>query len=254
MYRKNRMLRDLLIRFGKKPLILTLALVMTISGAVSGSLAWLTAETAPIKNVFTVGDIRIDLEEDNVDDGSDKENSYEMSLNGVIDKNPVVTVYAGSKDCWLYVKIDESDNFDTFLRYSMANGWTALEGVEGVYYRKVDESEKDQQFHVLLDDKVYVKDTVTKEMLDELAKSGEYPTMIITAYAVQRDGEIAEIASAEKAWPLIAPKAAEISAAAVAATTEPTPAPTVNAPATYAERQAQQKEEGWMAFAKQPEA
>lgn len=265
MYRKNRMWRDLVIRFGKKPLILTLALVITISGAVSGSLAWLTAATDVLTNTFTIGNIKIDLTETPDGDDDDQNNSYEMTLGQPIDKDPKVTVYENSKDCWLYIKIQVSDNFDDFLTYEIAEGWTKLSGEEGVYYREVDESKSAQSFYVLKDNKVHVKsgEDITNEMLDEISASNNYPYMKLKAFAVQRDKSIDKIDNAVDAWALIpaeekvlvstsASSAAATPAAVVpAAAEESTTAKTVlsNTPQSYAERKAQQAEEGWLAFA-----
>lgn len=216
MYRKNRLWRDLL-RHSRKTLILVAAMVIAMSGAIGGTLAWLIDSTAPIKNTFTVGDINISLQEDNVDGGSDKNNSYEMTPGKDITKNPTVTVYAGSKDSWLFVKIAESGNFHQFLSYKVADGWTALPGESGVYYREVNrDTENNQIFHVLKNDTVSVHSSVTKEMLSGLLDSGNYPTMTLTAYAVQRDASIAAIDSAEKAWAIAAAQPAAMEAAAEA--------------------------------------
>lgn len=259
MYRKNRMWRDLVIRFGKKPLILTLALVITITGAVSGSLAWLTATTNVITNTFTIGNIDIDLWETDADgDGDDENNSYEMEIGKDIAKNPTVTVKAGSKACWVFVKIEKSANFDSFLTYGIAEGWEDDLG-GGVYYRKVEESSKAQDFPVLLGNKVHVKDTVTKEMLDEISANDNYPYMKIKAYAVQFDGEITELSSAANAWALIPAEEKQLSTATTgsgSSSVADVPAvETANVensassePQNYAERKAQQEEAGRLAF------
>ena len=112
-------------------------------------------------------------------------------------KDPKVTVLANSVDCWLFVKLEESDNLDEFLDYSIAQGWTRLQ--EGVYYREVAQSSVDREFSVILDDTVTVLPMVTKQMLNDLDAdpgSPEYPTLTVTAYAVQKSG----FATAEAAW------------------------------------------------------
>lgn len=251
MYRRDRMWRDLLIRFGRKPLILTLALVITISGTLGGSLAWLTATTKTLTNTFTIGDINIDLKEDNVDAGSDTENSYEMEVGGDIDKNPTVTVYKNSKNCWLYVKIEESANFNKFLTYEIDDSWTPLSGESGVYYRRVDESATDDQiFRVLKNDTVHVLDNITSDMLDQLDPS-TYPYMKIKAFAVQRDEQKEPISTAEKAWALIPAEEKNLSAANEGSSPTNSAAPSVqntDAPQNYAQRMQQQQQDGWMAF------
>ena len=95
------------------------------------------------------------------------------------------------------MKIEKSANLDDFISFNVANGWTALEGEDGVYYREVAAVTADTSFDVLADNKVTVKTTVTKQMLDGLTKN-TYPTLTFTAYAVQKDN----ISTAAAAWDL----------------------------------------------------
>ena len=163
----------------KKSLALVLALAMIVVCVVGGTLAWLTATTPEVKNTFTAGDINITLAETTGQ-------SYKMIPGYTIDKNPKVTVLAGSEKCYLFVKVAESDNFDTFMTCTIATGWTALDDVDGVYYRIVDASATNQEFGVLKDDQVIVKDNVTKADMDGLkANVATQPTLTFTAYACQ---------------------------------------------------------------------
>ncbi|MGN1334479.1 MAG: SipW-dependent-type signal peptide-containing protein [Anaerovoracaceae bacterium] len=177
----------------KKTLTVALAVVLVLCCAVGATLAWLTDTTDPVTNTFTVGDINIDLTETT--------NNYKMVPGNTIAKDPTVTVEAGSEACWLFVKVEESANFGSFLAYSIADGWTALEGQTGVYYREVAAPATDQEFAVLKDNQVTVKNTVTKEMLT--AENFAYPTLTFTAYAVQKDN----VATAADAWEKLFPSA-----------------------------------------------
>lgn len=170
----------------KKTLALVLALTLLVAGVVGGTLAWLTDQTAEVKNTFTVGDINIGLTETTAD--------YKMVPGNTIAKDPTVTVKANSEACWLFVQVTKSGNLDTFITYAIADGWTALPGVDGVYYRKVPASAADQTFSVLADDAVTVKSDVTRTML-ETAKA-DAPTLTFQAYAIQRD----HFATADAAW------------------------------------------------------
>lgn len=170
----------------KKTLALVLALTLLVAGVVGGTLAWLTDRTAEVKNTFTVGDINIDLTETNRD--------YKMVPGNKLDKDPTVTVKANSEACWLFVKVTESENLDTFITYAIAEGWTALSDVDGVYYREVPASAADQTFSVLAGDAVTVKSDVTRTML-ETAKT-DAPTLTFQAYAIQKD----HFATADAAW------------------------------------------------------
>lgn len=175
----------------KKTLALVLALTLLVAGVVGGTLAWLTDQTAEVKNTFTVGDINIGLTETTAD--------YKMVPGNTIAKDPTVTVKANSEACWLFVQVTESTDLKDFITYAIAEGWTALPGVDGVYYREVPASNADQTFSVLKGDAVTVNSDVTKEMLT--AKDFANPTLTFKAYAVQKDN----VASASDAWAKVNP-------------------------------------------------
>lgn len=175
----------------KKTLALVLALTLLVAGVVGSTLAWLTDQTAEVKNTFTVGDINIGLTETTTD--------YKMVPGNTIAKDPTVTVKANSEACWLFVKVTESTDLKDFITYAIAEGWTALPGVDGVCYREVPASAADQPFSVLKGDAVTVNSDVTKEMLT--AKDFANPTLTFKAYAVQKDN----VASASDAWAKVNP-------------------------------------------------
>ena len=170
----------------KKTLALVLALTLLVAGVVVGTLAWLTDQTAEVKNTFTVGDINIGLTETTTD--------YKMVPGNTIAKDPTVTVKANSEACWLFVKVTESTDLKDFITYAIAEDWTALPGVDGVYYREVPASAADQTFSVLAGDAVTVKSDVTRTML-ETAKT-DAPTLTFKSYAIQKD----HFATADAAW------------------------------------------------------
>ena len=187
----------------KKTFVLLLALVLIAGAAVGGTLAWLTATTDEVTNTFTTSNIEIELDEsDNLD--------LKMIPGWTITKDPKVTVIAGSEKCYLFVKIEKSSNFDNFMTYEMAvdsNGtaiWTELtgvNGVNGVYYRVVDASTTDQEFAVLKDNQVTVKDTVTKADMEALkAADATLPTLTFTAYASQYMKNNTAPFTAAEAW------------------------------------------------------
>ena len=176
----------------KKALFIMLSAALIVCATVAGTLAWLTDTTAPVVNTFTVGDINIELKETTG-------KTYKMVPGIELEKDPAVTVKAGSEACWLFVKVVKSGNFDSFMTFEMADGWIALSGHAGVYYRNVDATNADTGFDVLKDNKVMVLETVTKTML-EGAKTNA-PTLTFTAYAVQKDG----INDAATAWGKVTP-------------------------------------------------
>lgn len=171
----------------KKKVLSIVAVVLVLCCAIGGTLAWLTDKTGPVVNTFTVGDINIELTETTT--------NYKMVPGNTITKDPKVTVKANSEACWLFVKVEESANFDNFMTYAMADGWTALPDVAGVYYREVAATTAATDFSVLQGNSVSVKDTVTKADLNALTQN-TFPTLTFTAYAVQKDN----VNSAADAW------------------------------------------------------
>lgn len=192
----------------KKAIVAVVALVLVLCCAMGGTLAWLVDSTTEVKNTFTYGDINIDLSEsDDLD--------LKMIPGNSIKKDPVVTVKEGSEACWLFVEVKESENFDDFMTYAIAEGWTLYKTTTSgsniktdnttadtyVIYREVVKTTKDELFYVLAGKDGYqngyvtVNDAVTKENLNDLDKNADgsanpektYPTLTFTAYAVQKD-------------------------------------------------------------------
>lgn len=177
----------------KKVRILVAAIALMLCCAIGGTLAWLSDKTAPVVNTFTVGDINITLtESDNL--------NLKMVPGNTVFKDPKVTVKANSEACWLFVKVEKSANFDSFMTYAVANGWTPLADNDGVYYREVPANETDAEFEVLQNNRVTVKETVTKQDLLEVADSNS-PTLTFTAFAVQKEN----IGTATAAWEKVKP-------------------------------------------------
>ena len=181
-----------------KLFVMMLALVLVFGCAVGGTIAWLTAKTDPVVNTFTYGDINIELTE------TKPANQQATIIPGVdIEKDPKVTVKANSEACWLFVKVaennwpafKETDGTTKKVSYAMADGWVALDGVAGVYYREVDAVTADTTYGILAGDVVTVSENLTKTEVNSIA-AGTQPTLTFTAYAVQKDG----IANAATAW------------------------------------------------------
>ena len=200
----------------RKAIVAVVALVLVLCCAMGGTLAWLVDSTTEVKNTFTYGDINISLWEHELNkDGltlstdvftGKEQTGFKMIPGNKIEKDPTVTVKADSEASWLFVKIVESDNFNDFMTYGVASGWTQLTvDAEGnaitdlIYWREVDASNEQQAFEVLADNKVSVRGTVTKDNLNALDANGtsNYPTLTFTAYAVQRD---TNITTAAQAW------------------------------------------------------
>lgn len=173
-----------------------LALVLVIGCVAGGTVAWLISTPDPVVNTFTYGDINITLEED-----AGKNNNYNFKIIPGVDiaKDPKVTVLANSEDCWLFVKVEET-NWPTFteegtttkkVSWAIANGWTLVPGQTNVYCR---EAAAGQSFPVLKDNVVTVSQNLTKAEVNTVVAL--QPQLKFTAYAVQKDG----IADAATAW------------------------------------------------------
>lgn len=199
----------MLNKIKSKLVIIVISILSICSFIVGTSVAWLTSKTDEVINTFTYGDINIKIEETDTKDNDNNEftNEYKMLPGNKITKDPKVTVLAGSEDSYLFIEITESENFKDFMTYELVEGWTLLEGTKNVYVREVTKSDKDQEFYVLKDNTVIVKESVTKAMLNDLDKNGQtnYPTLSFIAYAVQRDSKIAAIDTAKEAWSIAKP-------------------------------------------------
>lgn len=176
-----------------KTVAILLALVLAIGCAVGGTLAWLISQTEPVFNTFTYGDININLAETT---GTD----YKIIPGVNISKDPKVTVKANSEACWLFVKV-EKENWNNKVTYEIADGWTALTGHTGVYYREVEAAiaKAGVSYYILKGDTTYangvvtVSENLTKAEVNSIATQ---PKLTFTAYAVQKDGST----NAADAW------------------------------------------------------
>lgn len=181
----------------KALVVLSLMMVLAVA-AVGGTLAWLTDSTQEVKNTFTTSDIEITLaESDDLD--------LKMVPGHTIFKDPVATVQSDSEPAWLFVKIDKSSNYSTYLEdYEIAEGWEKVE--DGVYGRKVVAPDSDVKYQILKNNEVKVKETVTKSNMQALAAEGaEQPSLTFTAYATQLYKDNNTQFTAAEAWAILNP-------------------------------------------------
>ena len=183
----------------KKALAMLLSLVLVIGCVAGGTLAWLTATSNEVNNVFTTSDIGVTLEES-------KDLNLKMVPGWTIKKDPKATVTAGSEDCYLFVKVEKSANFDDFMTYAIAEGWEKLS--DGVYYMIFDsqdaenENEMGKAYSVLMGDQVKVLDEVKKEDMNALTED-TLPNLSFIAYAVQLYRENGTQFTAAEAWDMV---------------------------------------------------
>lgn len=194
----------------KKKLMTVLALVLVIAMSVAGTYAYLTSQ-AEVKNTFTVGKVAITLDEakTNVDgkkvdaDGNilaqgatdyriPNGNEYKLMPGHEYSKDPIVRVTKDSEACYVFVKvvddiaaIEVNDaGTPNVAAQIIANDWTALEGVNNVYYKSVSATDAKNGVDLDVFNGFAIQDDVTNT---ELAAYNN-KTITITAYAVQQDG------------------------------------------------------------------
>lgn len=214
-----------------KALLLTLCAVLLVTASMLGTMAYLTS-TDEVKNTFTVGQVKITLDEaqvnddgkpidkdgEVVDDPADakrvKANSYKLLPGHTYTKDPMVTVLKGSEASYIKMTVTFSnakelddifapngaDMTKIFNGYNPAN-WTYKGNTK-------DETKNTRTYEfwyngtvgaptadVALDalfDSITVPSTITNEQLATI----EGMTITVNAYAIQADG----FADAKAAW------------------------------------------------------
>jgi len=164
------------------------------------TIAWLKDETDFLVSNFSHGNIKISISESNLDNNLIK--NYEIAPNAKFIKDTQVIVEANSEDCYLFIVVDKSSNLDKFMKYEIEDGWKNLKDNSNVYYREIDKKNENQTFNVIKNNVISVKDNLTKEDFNALNEEN-YPTISISAHAIQRNSKIDAIDTAEDAWLLV---------------------------------------------------
>lgn len=174
----------------KKFIISAISLALVLCFALGATFAYLISKPASVKNVFTVGNVDIELKE--VTPLSNK-----MVANETIASDPYVLVKKGSEESYVFIKIVKSNNFDDFLTFTVDTAWTQLKvdgkDVPGVYYYNTAYTE-DKELYILKDNKYTVKN-ITKTMADALTED-TMPDVTYYAGAIQKSG----FKTVEEAW------------------------------------------------------
>ena len=195
----------------RRALLLVACAVLLVSVSVSATLAYLTSKTDVVTNTFSVGNVKITLDEADVNDygklldtagKADGEegfnadsladrvssNVYKLIPGHTYVKDPTIHVaektatQEASEDCWLFVKVENGivdiEAATTIVSQMQTIGWTLVNGETNVYaYKEI----------VSAGDDVVVFNTFT---VDGKADVSKYATAAvkITAYAIQADG------------------------------------------------------------------
>ena len=104
------------MKISKRSLYTVIALVLTLSVTAFGTVAYMT-DRDQVVNTFTVGNINIVVDEKNVDNDADvngniperdQANEYKLIPGMVYDKDPTMTVKAGSEECYVRFRVELS--------------------------------------------------------------------------------------------------------------------------------------------------
>ena len=187
-----------------KALILITCLLLLCGSTIAQTLAYMFDWEEKV-NTFTVGNVRISLEESTGKENDYGEREHDM-LEGAtaVSKDPKVTILGGSEDCWLFVRLEKSANFDEYLQYTKSSlteqgffeDWGVLSedmvndpnDLVTVLYTKVPATDENVEYYIL--DKNQVEIIATEEALGELNYNNQAnaPSLSISAYAIQQNG------------------------------------------------------------------
>lgn len=198
-----------------KALLLMLCAVLLVAASVLGTMAYLTS-TDTVTNTFTVGNVKITLDEKDVDNDNntsdnvtvngvvrDKANSYKLLPGHTYTKDPTIHVDASSEDCYLFVKVENGiadiEGTKTVATQMAEKGWVAVSGTTGIYVYTTDRTNPaavSANTNIVVFENFTVDGTkVVNVPEDETVPTGkldiaEYDnnTITVTAYAVQKDG------------------------------------------------------------------
>lgn len=196
-----------------KALLLTLCAVLLVAASVMGTMAYLTS-TDKVENTFTVGNVKITLDEAKVNtDGTlaapaerVKANEYKLLPGHTYNKDPMVTVLNGSEASYIKMTVTFSkasaldaifaptgaDLISIFNGYDSAN-WIYKDNTKDAnadtrtyefwYKETVGAPTADVALDALFDS-ITVPGTITNEQLATI----EGMTITVNAYAIQADG------------------------------------------------------------------
>ncbi|MCI6094700.1 MAG: SipW-dependent-type signal peptide-containing protein [Clostridium sp.] len=203
----------------KKLLIMSVAMVLVCAFAVGMTIAYLTS-TDEVVNTFTVGNVRIQLDEADVDEYGEqlydsetgspaprvKANSYKLIPGHTYNKDPMVTVLRGSESSYIKMTVTftKADALDAIFGTDGANLTSIFKGynpANWIYKGNTEDTTANTRTYefwyketvaaptadVALDalfDSITVPGAITNTQLGTI----EGMTITVNAYAIQADG------------------------------------------------------------------
>lgn len=193
-----------------KALLLSFCAVLLVSAFMVGTLAYLTSTTNAVNNTFTVGSVKISLDEAKVDlDGTPvqgasrvTENNYKLIPGHTYTKDPQVHIETGSEPCYVRMLVTIS-KFDALSALYDDNWtptkWDMIAGVGWDYYGdgfSVDNDAKTATFEFRCDTvqnpgdmpALFNSFTVNGELSSDQISTLEGMEITVEAEAIQADG------------------------------------------------------------------
>lgn len=194
----------------KKVFLTVLCAAALVVASVLGTMAFLTSKDT-VTNTFTVGKVNITLDEALVNDAGQpinndtdknvvdldkaprvKTNDYKLIPGHTYTKDPTIHVKANSEDSWIFVKVENGlsaiEAETTIANQIIDNGWTALEGQTGVYYKEYTSNDEVEKLKVFGQFELTDNADVTNYGAAQIK---------VTGYAIQKDGFETDVA---RAW------------------------------------------------------
>ena len=205
----------------RKVLLAVCCAALLVCVTIGATVAYLTSQ-ATVTNTFTVGNVKITLDEADTDndtntsdnvtttDGKtrDTANKYHIFPDGQYVKDPIVHVDAKSEDCYLFVKVangladievpakfveEDGEKNMTIAQQMEANGWVKLTEGSNIYYYKdiVNAGQNIPVFSAFKISNAVVGGEKPEDADDDTTKYlGDYANanITVTAYAIQADG------------------------------------------------------------------
>jgi len=104
----------------------------------------------------------------------------------VASKDNALTLSAGDDGCYIFLMLNKSGDFDSFMEYSLESCWQGIKGFKNVYFLEAAPSDAEQRFGIFEDGEVCVSKEITKENISLIANTGNYPALTISAVAISK--------------------------------------------------------------------
>lgn len=186
----------------KRFALIAVCAALLVCVTIGATVAYLTSKTDEVVNTFTVGDVKITLDEAKVTTdgtpvaGADrvKKNEYHLLPGSQYTKDPTVHVDANSEDCIVFVTVDNgiaaieapaSDTYTPIETQMAANGWQKLLGHPGVYYMAAADKTLPARIEASAELPVFANFMISYDADRAALQAKQNAEITIRAYAIQ---------------------------------------------------------------------